>query len=506
MLGRSVIDQKYIERCANPSDINEHLPTLARYASECNHVTECGVRSVVSSYAFAHALKNKNDNKLIQVDLETNENISKFKDECSKESVNIRFYKMDSLKCPIETTDLLFIDTWHVYGQLKRELARWNEYVGKYIIMHDTTVDEWAGETIRLKWNPKQQSEDSGIPVHEITKGLWPAIREFLKEHPEWKLRERYSNNNGLTILERISSENLKDLHEVKVPVSNNIYPIGFSIPKSKIVDSVPEKVKVTAESLPDGRGFCCEKSYYDEYAKSVFGITQKKGGWDCLRHYEILANGCIPKFENLEHCPENTMLHFPKKLVLQAISDIGTVEDRYLISKYTNELLRYTRDNLTTSKMASYVLETSGNRDAKSILYLSQQNEPDYLRCLMLHGFKELFNAKCHDIPRVSHLYKNYDGNIDSLYGKGFTYTRLLGSDCRDDSLDLTVEDDIRNKKYDIVVYGSLHRGMPYWDLVKDSYPKEKIILICGEDVHDTTMCKNFGMEGYSTFIRELE
>ena len=204
MLGRSVIDTKYIERCSNWSDIYEHLPTLARYGSECNHITEMGVRSVVSSYAFAHALKNKKTHKLVQVHLEDHDNITTFRNECEKENISVVFHKDSSLHCPLEQTDLLFIDTWHVYGHLKRELERWNTYVGKYIIMHDTTVDEWAGETIRCKLNPKEQSEKTGIPVHEITKGLWPAIREFLTAHPEWTLRERYNNNNGLTILERI--------------------------------------------------------------------------------------------------------------------------------------------------------------------------------------------------------------------------------------------------------------------------------------------------------------
>ena len=122
------------------------------------------------------------------------------------ENINVVVHKENSINCPIETTDLLFIDTWHVYGWLKLELQRWNSYVSKYIILHDTTVDEWAGETIRLKWNPRTQSEDTGIPIHEITKGLWPAIREFLQEHPEWKIEQRWTNNNGLTILARQNS------------------------------------------------------------------------------------------------------------------------------------------------------------------------------------------------------------------------------------------------------------------------------------------------------------
>jgi len=186
-----------------PSDINEHLPTLAKFASDCNHITECGVRSVVSSYAFAYALKHKHNNKLIQVDLNSNENLDIFKNECNAENVNVVFYKDSDLTCPIEPTELLFIDTWHVYGHLKRELERWNTHVSKYIIMHDTTVDEWDGETIRNGWNSIEQSNQTGIPEEEINKGLWPAIDEFLESHPEWMLKERYTNNNGLTVLQR---------------------------------------------------------------------------------------------------------------------------------------------------------------------------------------------------------------------------------------------------------------------------------------------------------------
>lgn len=201
---RSIIDSKYAERSLTLSDINEHIPTLARYGSECSHITECGVRSVVSSYAFAHALKNKKVNKLVQVDLDWNQNLDIFKKECISENINVVFYKQSDLECPIEPTELLFIDTWHVYGHLKRELSRWNSSVSKYIIMHDTTVDEWLGETIRVGWNAKEQSLKSGIPIDEIKKGLWPAIEEFLAEHSEWKLKERYVNNNGLTIIERV--------------------------------------------------------------------------------------------------------------------------------------------------------------------------------------------------------------------------------------------------------------------------------------------------------------
>ncbi len=199
----SNIRLKYIESCRTSSDINEHLPTLARYASECSHVTECGVRNGVSSYAFAAALVGRPSTKLVQVDPTSYPNVVAFGGESAAEGLEVVFHNQNDLECPMEPTDLLFIDTWHVYGQLKRELARWHSVVAKYIILHDTTIDALKGETIRVGWNAEYQSRTTGIPVAEIRKGVWPAVEEFLAQHPEWTLRERYTNNNGLTVLQR---------------------------------------------------------------------------------------------------------------------------------------------------------------------------------------------------------------------------------------------------------------------------------------------------------------
>ena len=204
MTAREILIEGYNYYCNNVSDIYEHLPTLYKYAKQCNHITECGVRSIVSSFAFAYGLCDKLSAKLVQVDPEKDESSDAFILLCNKNNINCVFYQQSDLECPIENTELLFIDTWHVYGQLKRELARWNNHVSKYIIMHDTTVDEWLGESIRCGVNTEEQSRNSGFPIDEIEKGLWPAIDEFLIQYPEWILEKRYTNNNGLTILRRI--------------------------------------------------------------------------------------------------------------------------------------------------------------------------------------------------------------------------------------------------------------------------------------------------------------
>jgi len=204
MTSQEILIEGYNYYCNNYSDIYEHLPTLNNYAQKCSHITECGVRGIVSSYAFAYGLLNKSSGKLVQVDPEKDKNCDAFIQLCKLNNIECVFYQQSDLVCPIENTELLFIDTWHVYGQLKRELDRWNSHVSKYIIMHDTTIDEWSGESIRDNCNIEEQSLETGIPIDEITKGLWPAIDEFLIQHPEWILEKRYTNNNGLTILRRV--------------------------------------------------------------------------------------------------------------------------------------------------------------------------------------------------------------------------------------------------------------------------------------------------------------
>jgi hypothetical protein len=119
-------------------------------------------------------------------------------------NVDVKYeWKSNLLLDFTETYDLTFIDTWHVYGQLKRELNKFSKITNKYIIMHDTTVDEVYGESLRCGMDTAQQSIQYGIPVDEITKGLWPAVVEFVQNNPEWYIKERFTNNNGLTILAR---------------------------------------------------------------------------------------------------------------------------------------------------------------------------------------------------------------------------------------------------------------------------------------------------------------
>ena len=199
----SILKTEYLTKQSIPSDINEHLITLYEYASKCDSIIECGVCNICSSYAFASGLLGNKNNKFTMIDPFKDGFVDSFVEHARSEGINVQFIEGSDIKCERSETDLLFIDTIHVYGQLKRELEYWNTYVKKYIIMHDTTSDEWVGEIVRGNHNAHEFSKKLGIPVEDLNKGLWPAIDEFLKEHPEWRIEKRLTNNNGLTILKR---------------------------------------------------------------------------------------------------------------------------------------------------------------------------------------------------------------------------------------------------------------------------------------------------------------
>jgi len=64
------------------------------------------------------------------------------------------------------------------------------------------------------------------------------------------------------------------------------------------------------ALGLPGHHAFASEAAYYADLARSRFAITTRRGGWDCLRHYEIAAAGAVPCFRNLETKPDTCAPH----------------------------------------------------------------------------------------------------------------------------------------------------------------------------------------------------
>lgn len=181
------------------SDINEHLPTLKNLAQECEHVTEMGVRDVVSTWAFLFglAINNKPKKVLRSYDIHKSDNIELALRHAEANDVDMTFTEVDVLKTEIEETDLLFIDTLHTYSQLKRELEIHAKKAKKYLVFHDIVT--YGRKPEPSSW----QTPDIMKNYVQNDKGILYAIEEFLKENLNWDIQKVYENNNGLLVLKR---------------------------------------------------------------------------------------------------------------------------------------------------------------------------------------------------------------------------------------------------------------------------------------------------------------
>ena len=170
------------------------------------------------------------------------------------------------------------------------------------------------------------------------------------------------------------------------------VKPITFGYPEEKITAPTLEKNKYISKIIPgvgDTYVFYDEKLYYDDYKQSYFGFTWKKAGWDCLRHYEIMANGCVPLFLDIKKCPSTCLFNFPKQKLIdcwksiknidinkltdniayndrstitnidfKSFNDLKIDEDLYI--EHLSYFYQYLYDNLTTKKIASYIINES--------------------------------------------------------------------------------------------------------------------------------------------------
>jgi hypothetical protein len=134
------------------------------------------------------------------------------------------------------------------------------------------------------------------------------AHRRYLYFKREWTpetVRSRYYRLLPPALLEH-------------APVPRNLRPIAFSFPDEKILPEGASPVKtslfprhiVDAEVRAHVAGasasyaFDSEAAYHADLQQARFGITTKRAGWDCLRHYEIAANGTVPCFRQLRDKP----------------------------------------------------------------------------------------------------------------------------------------------------------------------------------------------------------
>lgn len=178
--------EQYEYHKAVPSDINENLYILKELTEQCEHVTEFGVRWVVSTWAML-AGKPK---RMISYDINYHINMEAPKVLARSANIEYECYIRNVLDTDliIEQTDLLFIDTLHTYNQLTAELAKHACRVNKFLAFHDTETYGYTNE----------------FGIISMPSGLMPAIEKFMMANPEWKLHTKKTNNNGFLVLEKV--------------------------------------------------------------------------------------------------------------------------------------------------------------------------------------------------------------------------------------------------------------------------------------------------------------
>lgn len=160
-----------------------------------------------------------------------------------------------------------------------------------------------------------------------------------------------------------------------------NVFPTGFGIPYYQIRSfNFKNKTQLFQRTAPPGSFFqnCNlpsaalhifdnELDYYADMEKSWFGLTCKKGGWDCLRHYEILASGSCLLFRDYDKKPP---LCSPQNLPCfsySSLEELNDITNRLIINnkpteEYINMCLQQRKwliSHGTTEARAIAIIET---------------------------------------------------------------------------------------------------------------------------------------------------
>jgi hypothetical protein len=382
---------------------------------------------------------------------------------------------------------------------------------------------------------------DCNALIHSNSTFCW--IASFLsktKTHRFIPITATYASQN-LGIIEeskdavfRVESLEHEQVYRINIMCDHrDIETLSYSIPEEIIVtdsSSGISKTMTIAPLIPGGVsdykfGPGQESKYYAMYQASRFGLTQKKGGWDCLRHYEILANGAIPIFDNLEKCPLDTLVTFPKQLLKEAKSDLlpwcNTEQQQRLYSVYRIQFLSHIRQHCTCKVVAQEVLSKIGASPESKILMLTGDSGVNYTRELTWIGMKRILGNNAVEWPPIDYLYDSFADNRSKLYGNGFTYSRRLPHNLRVELSEQDIIQSIQDKKWDYIIYGKIGPdegqegslpNLPLWSNIFKRYNREQIVFwYGGDEMNDMTWGNKYShhlvnhCQYARCFVREL-
>ena len=264
------------------------------------------------------------------------------------------------------------------------------------------------------------------------------------------------------------------------------VWPISFSMHRSNILEpsAVHNRSDLVSPIVPGyPYSFTNFAEYLETYARSHFAITHRKAGWDCFRHLEIMASGSAPLMLDASDIPEFSMVHYPKHAFRQILTNARTGG---VPSMRTHEALHaFMTENLTTRAMTHYLLQCTQITDVSRVLFVDQQHPDavDYLSTLTLVGLKEHFGQQCSPLFPAPWIYRDYDGDVSHLYGRGFGTTRLLDPGLRADNERSGFAEDNGYQDFDTLVIGSISRNIEVAVELTRYFAPDRTIWIHGED-----------------------
>ena len=220
---------------------------------------------------------------------------------------------------------------FNLYGTLasdgapeRRQLFRKLEHGWFHLVVLGNVWRQWGQ---LLDWSPVLGSvalalldgDDDprlypGSGTHLRRFGPWRALASLLRQ-PECLYFKREWQGAGPLARATVRWFGLR---------GRQVRPLGFSIPEEKLLDPAeldqprPQRfptqvIDPELQQLVGGQtgyAFLTEAAYNADLRRSRFGITTRRAGWDCLRHLELAARGCVLCFRDLDQKPASCAPH----------------------------------------------------------------------------------------------------------------------------------------------------------------------------------------------------
>jgi hypothetical protein len=245
--------------------------------------------------------------------------------------------------------------------------------------------DIYRQSELYLKWHERLTKKQTIILDGEDTPAIWPYYNApwkapysmiYPKPHKRFNYfkREIIARRTNYYRFYKLIPKFLCSL----IPLPK-IYPISFSIPAFKIKSEFTEKLKTFGKHIVDEEvskrvegstskyAFSNEEDYYKDLQISKYGISTKRGGWDCLRHYEIAANQAVICFKRLSEKPTdcaphglihrvNCVEYFNYEDLIQKLSTISDKEYLTLRKNSLEWIRNHSCENLVRSVIQQHV------------------------------------------------------------------------------------------------------------------------------------------------------